>query len=194
MLCPILRRLSAMLVLRQVAEYLELDGQMQQPAFFMLFIDNDNYFGNYKLLEKPIVSFMAANDTPEELWSRVERWLEQEIYGTNRAILSHFETPFEKRVLQLLLKHNRPIILFTYHSTSKASLRELKVSPTNANRLVLRYRPSQDALPSKDTDLSRMVIANISDEFITIGATSDDNILTILDLYRQSSQKHHRML
>ena len=73
------------------------DKQMQQPAFFMLFIDDDSYFGNYELLDKYIVSFLAANDTPEELWPRVERWLESDIYGTDKAVLSHFETPLDRK-------------------------------------------------------------------------------------------------
>lgn len=61
----------------------------------MLFVDDDNYFGNYELLNKSVVSFLAANDTPEELWSKVEQWLEREIYETDKVVLSHFETPFE---------------------------------------------------------------------------------------------------
>ena len=160
----------------------------------MTFIDDNNYFGNYDLFDEPIVSFLAADDTPEELWSRVERWLEREIYGTDKVILSHFESPFEKRVLQLLLERNHPVILFTYNTTSKTAFRELKVSRRNANTLVLRYRPSHNAFPSKDIDKIRMTIANIADEFITIGATADSNILTILDLYRQSPEKPHRKL
>ena len=167
---------------------------MQQPAFFMLFIDDDSYFGNYELLDKYIVSFLAANDTPEELWPRVERWLESDIYGTDKAVLSHFETPFEKRVLQLLLERNHPRILFTYNSTSKASIRELKVSRTNPNSLVLRYRPSHDVWHSEQRNMERMAVVNLSDEFITIGVTSDSNILTILDLYRQSPEKPHGVL
>lgn len=167
---------------------------MQQPAFFMLFLDDDSYFGNYDLLDETVVSFLAANDTPEELWPRVKQWLENEIYGTDKVVLSHFETPFEKRVLQLLLKHNRPIILFTYHSTPKSSLRKLGISPSNPNRLVLKYRPSHNIWHTKQRDMERMAVVNLSDEFITIGATSDSNILTILDLYRQSPEKPHRML
>ena len=167
---------------------------MRQPAFFMLFIDDDNYFGNYALLDKHIVSFLAANDTPEELWPRVERWLESEIYGSEKVILSHFDTPFEKRVLQLLLEHNRPVILFAYHSIEKRTLRKLGVSTTNPNCLILRYRPSHNTWQSKQSDMERMAVVNLSDEFITIGATSDSNILTILELYRQSPEKPHQML
>lgn len=160
----------------------------------MLFVDDDNYFGNYELLNKSVVSFLAANDTPEELWSKVEQWLEREIYETDKVVLSHFETPFEKRVLQLLLERNRPIILFTYYSTKKSSLHKLGVSSSNPNQLVLRYRPSRNTWNTEDRNRERMAVVNISDEFITIGATSDSNILTILDLYRQSPEKPHRML
>ena len=167
---------------------------MQQPAFFMLFMDNDQYFGNFELFEEPKVTFLAANDTPEELWPRVEQWLESEIYGTDKVVLSYFESPFEKRVLQLLLERNHPRILFTYPSTNRDSFRELNVSRTNPNSLVLSYRPASHHWPSEQLDRLRMAVVNISDEFISIGATADSNLLTILDLYRQSPKKPHRML
>lgn len=160
----------------------------------MTFINDDNYFGNFDLLDEPIVAFLAANDTPEELWPRVQQWLEREIYNTDKVVISHFDTHFEKRVLQLLLEHNRPIILFTYRSTIKASFRKLNVSRTNPNRLVLRYRPSHNGWQSEQRDMERMAIINLSDEFITIGTTSDNDILKILDLYRQSPETPHRIL
>ena len=160
----------------------------------MLFIDDDQHFGNHDLFETPIVSFLAANDTPEELWPRVEKWLENEIYGTDKTVLSHFETPFEKRVLQLLLEHNHPLILYTYQSTDKTALRELCVSPSNPNRLVLKYRPADNVLQSAYKDMMRMVVTTLAYEFITIGATADSDILTILDLHRKHPETPHRML
>lgn len=160
----------------------------------MLFIDDDKHFGNHDLFETPIVSFLAANDTPEELWPRVEQWLENEIYGTDKTVLSHFETPFEKRVLQLLLEHNHPLILYTYQSTDKTALRELCVSPSNPNRLVLKYRPADNVLQSAYKDMMRMVVTTLAYEFITIGATADSDILTILDLHRKHQETPHRML
>ena len=160
----------------------------------MLFIDDEKFFGNYELLDNTTVSFLAANDTPEELWPRVEQWLENEIYGSDKVVLSHFETPFEKRVLQLLLERNHPIIIYTYPSTSKASLRKLNISRSNPNGLALRYRPSQNMSQSEQNNMKRMAIVNLSDEFISIGATTDSNLLTILDLHRQHPEKPHRML
>ena len=169
-------------------------GRCGNLRFFMNFIDENDMFGNYELLEKPIASFMAASDTPEELWQRVERWLESEIFGTDKAILSHFETPFEKRVLQLLLERKHPLILFTYRSTDRGALHELNISPTNAQCLVLSYRPSPDAPQCEQTENLRMAVINLADEFVSIGATSDNNILSILDLHRQSPQKPLQML
>ena len=167
---------------------------MQQPAFFMQFRNDDSYFGNFELLKKRIVSFLAANDTPEVLWTRVEQWLEHEIYGTDKVVLSHFDTPFEKRVMQLLLKRNHPIMLFTYNTPENSSLNKLNISPSTPNILVLKYRPLHNEWRSKQTDMKRMAVINLADEFITIGVTSDRNILTILDLYQQSPEKPHRVL
>lgn len=163
-------------------------------VFFMNFIDENDMFGNYELLEKPIVSFMAASDTPEELWQRVERWLKCEIFGTDKSIMSYFETPFEKRVLQLLLERKHPLILFTYNTAPKSSFRELNISPRNPHCLVLRNRPLPNTWQNESSKPLRMAVVNIADELVTIGTTSDRNILSILDLHRQSPQKPHRML
>ena len=196
MLHSVLRGLFAVLTIGGGSWNTQALGmQMRQPTFFFMnFIDENDMFGNYELLEKPIASFMAASDTPEELWQRVERWLESAIFGTDKAILSHFETPFEKRVLQLLLERKHPLILFTYRSTDRNALLELNISPTNAQCLVLSYRPSPDAPQCEHTENLRMAVINLADEFVSIGATSDNNILSILDLHRQSPQKPHRML
>lgn len=169
-------------------------GRCDNLRFFMIFFNDDKYFGNYDLLDKPVVSFLAANDTLEELWSRVEEWLENEIFGTDKAILSHFETPFERRVLQLLLERNHPRILFTYASTNKASFRELKVSRTNPNSLVLRYRPLPDAIQWRQNDMLCMTVVNLADEVVTVGVSADTATLAIVEECKRDNLKPCRSL
>ena len=189
MLYPILRRLSAMLVLRRVAEYLELDGQMQQPAFFMEILFDDSYIGNVKLTDRHTVTFLASLSTPEEDWTKVKRWLETEIFGTDKVVISGFHSPFERRVLQQLIEHNHPAIVVLARSLYKRIPAEYQKAITQKSILITSYFPKHKRNSYRYAEARNAYLMDIANEVVVIGVGATSRISTFFNLFRKSSNK-----
>ena len=67
--------------------------------------------GNTDLLERHLVAFFASRSVTPEAESRCITWAES-ICNTSSVVISGFHSPLEKKVLNILLEHKHPVILF----------------------------------------------------------------------------------
>ena len=67
--------------------------------------------GNTDLLERHLVAFFASRSVTPEAESRCIAWAES-ICKTDSVVISGFHSPLEKKILNVLLEHKHPVILF----------------------------------------------------------------------------------
>lgn len=67
--------------------------------------------GNTDLLERHLVAFFASRSVTPEAESRCIAWAES-ICNTDSVVISGFHSPLEKKVLNILLEHKHPVVLF----------------------------------------------------------------------------------
>lgn len=67
--------------------------------------------GNTDLLERHLVAFFASSRVTPEAENRCVAWAEM-MCKTDSVVISGFHSPLEKRVLNILLEHKHPVILF----------------------------------------------------------------------------------
>ena len=162
--------------------------------FFMQLLHDDPYIGKIELAECYAVAFLASCSTPEKDWTKVERWLEAEIYRTNKVVMSGFHSPFERRVLQCLFEHNHPAILYLARSLYKRMPHEYEEPLANGQLLILSYFEQHKRNSYRYADARNAYLMKIADEVATIGVTPSSKISTMLDLYRQNCDKPYKEL
>ena len=155
---------------------------------------DDPYVGNIELANKYVVTFLASCATPEENWAKVERWLEEEIYGTDKVVMSGFHSPFEQRVLQRLFDHKHPAILYLARSLYKRPPQEYTLPLAENRLLILAYYEQCDRISYRHSSHRNSALINMADEVVTIGVTQTSKISTMLNLLRQTSNKAFREL
>ena len=74
--------------------------------------------GNTDLLERHLVAFFASRSVTPEAESRCIAWAES-ICNTDSVVISGFHSPLEKKVLNILLEHKHPVVLFLGRSMYK---------------------------------------------------------------------------
>ena len=67
--------------------------------------------GNTDLLERHLVAFFASRSVTPEAESRCIAWAES-ICNTDSVVISGFHSPLEKKILNVLLEHKHPVVLF----------------------------------------------------------------------------------
>ena len=68
-----------------------------------------DYKGNLSLLDRPTVAFFASRIVPPELFKRTMQWVDA-CCRTDRIVISGFQSPLEKAVLERLLEARHPVI------------------------------------------------------------------------------------
>lgn len=160
--------------------------------FFMEYIDECGYLGNLELLDGQAVAFVAESATPESEWVKVEQWLNDEIFGKNRSVMSTFQSPFERRVLRLLFEHNHPTILYTSEQLYDSLPTEYRVSSATPQMLALFQGREYPSLTSFDRyDLAMM---NLADEVVTIGINPESPTQKLVEVFRSQSNTPYRAL
>ena len=86
--------------------------------------------GNTDLLERHLVAFFASRSVTPEAESRCIAWAES-ICNTDSVVISGFHSPLEKKVLNILLEHKHPVVLFLGRAMYKRI-------PPNIRRLSMR--------------------------------------------------------
>ena len=167
---------------------------MLQPAFFMDLLYDDPYVGNIELADNYAVTFLAASDTPEEEWVKVERWLEEEIFGTDKVVLSGFQSPFEKRVLMRLFEHKHPVILYLSRSLYKRLPREYETPLAENRLLIISYFPNCNRCSYHTSSARNTGLMKMGDEVVVVGRTRHSTINTFFELFRIRATKPYRDL
>lgn len=167
---------------------------MRQPTFFVKLLCNDPYIGNIELADRYAVTFLAASATPEEEWAKVEKWLETEIYGTDKVVVSGFHSPFEKRVLESLLARNHPAIIYLARSIYKRMPPEYEVALAENRLLIISYYPKCSRVSYRHSEDRNAGLMTMTDEVVTIGVTHESIISTLFDLLGRSATKPFRKL
>ena len=155
---------------------------------------DDPYVGNIKLTNKYTVTFLASCATPEEDWAKVEHWLETEIYGTNKVVMSGFHSPFEQRVLQRLFEQKHPVILVLARSLYKRMPAGYEEALNERRMLIISYFEQHKRNSYRYASARNSYLIRIADEVVTIGVTPASKISTIFDLLRQKQDKPYREL
>lgn len=70
----------------------------------------EEYYGNAELLNCKLVAFFASRNTTADASTLAHRWAE-EIATTNKVVISGFHSALEREVMDILLRHKRPIIV-----------------------------------------------------------------------------------
>ena len=76
------------------------------------------YLGNEILLDSYLVAFFASREYSEEVAQRAIQWVE-EICQPDKVVISGFHSPLEKKILNVLLEHKHPVVLFLGRSMYK---------------------------------------------------------------------------
>ena len=74
--------------------------------------------GNTDLLERHLVAFFASRSVTSEAERRCIAWAES-ICNTDSVVISGFHSPLEKKILNVLLEHKHPVVLFLGRSMYK---------------------------------------------------------------------------
>ena len=155
---------------------------------------DDPYIGNIELADHYAVAFFASSATPEEEWSKVEHWLETEIYGTDKVITSGFHSPFEKRVLEELFAHNHPAILYLARSLYKRMPPEYEIPLAEDRLLILSYYPKYNRVSYRHSSARNTGLMVMADEVVAIGRTRQSLINTFFELLGKHATKPFRDL
>ena len=167
---------------------------MLQPAFFMDLLYDDPYIGNIELADNYTVTFLAASDTPEEEWVKVERWLEDEIFGTNKVVVSGFQSPFEKRVLMRLVEHRHPVIIYLARSLYKRLPADYETPLAEGRLLIISYLPNRNRCSYHYSQARNAALMRMAEEVVVVGRTSHSTIDTFFELFRIRATKPYRDL
>ena len=160
----------------------------------MQLFHDDPYVGNMGLTDRYAVSFLASCATPEEDWTKVEHWLETEIYGTDKVVVSGFHSPFERKVLHQLFEHKHPAILILARSLYKRMPTDYKEALAEGRLLIISYFERLKRNSYRYADARNSYTMMIADEVVTIGVTPMSKISTMLELFSKKRDKPYREL
>ena len=149
---------------------------MRQPTFFMAF-DYD-YTGNPALLDCRKVAFFASRVVSPTVEEQVLRWAEA-CCATDRVVISGFQSPLEKFVLELLLKARHPVIwalgraLYRrYPPAVEEALAEQRIlifAVRNARRdanSAIERAVKEDSLPEDDERRAQAEVQKLTDKYV----------------------------
>jgi len=173
---------------------LETVGRCCNLRFFMNLLYDDPYIGNIELADNYAVTFLAASDTPEEKWPKIEHWLEEEIFGTDKVVVSGFQSPFEKRVLMRLFEHQHPVIIYLSRSLYKRLPPEYEKPLTEGKLLIISYLPNRNRCSYRYSSARNTSIMKMGDEVVAVGVTPHSSIYTFFELYSRNATKPFRNL
>ena len=114
--------------------------------------------GNTDLWERHLVAFFASRSVSPEAESRCIAWAES-MCKTDSVVISGFHSPLEKRVLNLLLEHKHPIILFLGRAMYKRIPAEFQEAIDEGRMLIVSVRNncrhSNDSAETRNWNVAR---------------------------------------
>ena len=131
---------------------------MQRLRFFM------DLSGNKDLLDRPLVAFFASRTAPPEALALATHWANM-IAQTDKVIISGFHSPIERAVLDILLAHNRPIIVALGRSLYRKIPAHLQLAYSQNRLLFISFRTHARASLS-NSQLRNWAIADLATEIV----------------------------
>lgn len=147
----------------------------------------DSYLGNEQLLDRTLVAFFASRETPDDVAHKAIRWAEI-ICQTDKVVISGFNSPLEKEVLNTLLKNKHPVILALGRSVYKCVPTQF-VQPLAEGRMLI-VSISNAVRQSWWTAQHRIfTVADWADECVWAGVHRGSLLDVPFDIYLSKSKK-----
>ncbi|MBQ3186734.1 MAG: hypothetical protein IJB62_04150 [Alistipes sp.] len=147
----------------------------------------DSYLGNEQLLDRTLVAFFASRETPDDVAHKAIRWAEM-ICQTDKVVISGFNSPLEKEVLNTLLENKHPVILALGRSVYKRVPTQF-VQPLAEGRMLI-VSISNAVRQSWWTAQYRIfTVANWADECVWAGVHRGSLLDVPFDIYLSKSKK-----
>ena len=144
---------------------------MQRLRFFM------DLSGNRELLDSSLVAFFASRTAPPEALTLATRWA-HEIAEQNKVVISGFHSPIERKVLNILLAHKRPVVVALGRALYRKVPAHMQVAFNENRILFISYRPS--SRPSlSNSQLRNWAVADLADEIIFAPFESSSQLSTL---------------
>ena len=118
--------------------------------------------GNTDLLERHLVAFFASSRVTTEAENRCVAWAEM-MCKTDSVVISGFHSPLEKRVLNILLEHKHPVILFLGRAMYKHIPMEYQDAITEGRMLIDTVR-DYNRHSYKSAGIRNWYVASVADE------------------------------
>lgn len=147
----------------------------------------DSYLGNEQLLDRTLVAFFASRETPDDVAHKAIRWAEM-ICQTDKVVISGFNSPLEKEVLNTLLENKHPVILALGRSVYKRVPTQF-VQPLAEGRMLI-VSISSAVRQSWWTAQHRIfAVADWADECVWAGVHRGSLLDVPFDIYLSKSKK-----
>ena len=148
--------------------------------------------GNTDLLERHLIAFFASRSVTPEAESRCIAWAES-ICNTDSVVISGFHSPLEKKILNVLLEHKHPVVLFLGRSMYKRIPAEYQEAIDEGRMLIDTVRDfERHSWNSAQT--RNWYVARIADEIFLSPFDSDSMLSPMHHCFTHYSKKRVTIL
>lgn len=146
-------------------------------------------FGNQELLKLPLVAFFASRSSSSEVYELALRWA-HEVSATDRVVISGFHSPVERAVLDVLLQHNRPVVVALGRSLYRRIPNHLRCAYDENRLLFISFRHYVRHSLS-NSQLRNWAIAELASEAVFAPFQAESQLSTLYHFLSQSSITAH---
>lgn len=148
-----------------------------------------DYLGNRDLLKKPIIGFFSSRTTAPLSVMPTLDWAHEVARNPDVAIMSGFQSPMEREVLDILIGGQCGIILVLNRSIYRRIPEKLSPLISQNRILFVSLVSSPCTRPSKERAAIRnRYIADTANELIYVSVTPSSSLYSLLELDKPISQ------